>query len=198
MVTALLCHLLEKKQIDGAWVSKSVIQNGKLEYKTFVATTREEIMNCASSIYLYMPLLRHINEIMLFDGRIAVVMLPCQLKALSRLTEKNKIINNKIVIKIGLYCSGVQNINGILLPLQKNKIDIKNANRIIYRKGHWRGETKILYEDGNEKAFSYTKNIGAYKNAYFFQKEKCFLCQDHFGKSSDISFGDVWLKKMRN
>jgi coenzyme F420-reducing hydrogenase beta subunit/polysaccharide pyruvyl transferase WcaK-like protein len=198
MVTALLCYLLEMKLIDGAWVTKSEIKEGKLGYRTFVAVTKEEIMDCASSIYMYMPLLSHISEIMQFKGRIAVVMLPCQIRTLSKISENNKDIDSGIVLKISLFCGGTQNENGTLIPLKKNRIDINNAERIIYRRGHWRGLAKIFYNEGGEKSLSYTKNFGAYKNAFFFMNGQCFLCKDHYGEAADISFGDVWLKEMKN
>lgn len=53
MVTALLCHMLETGEIDGAWVTRSEIKDGKLGYKTFIATTREELMESSSSVYMY-------------------------------------------------------------------------------------------------------------------------------------------------
>ena len=61
MVTALLCHMLEKGEIDGAWVTRSEIKDGKLGYKTFIATTREELMESSSSVYMHMPLMKHVD-----------------------------------------------------------------------------------------------------------------------------------------
>lgn len=197
MVTALLCHLIRTNQIDGAWVTKSEIVNGKLGYKTFVATTEEEIKDCSSSIYMYMPLLNHINDILQFDGKLAVVLLPCQMKALSYIIEKRPEIKKKIALKICLYCSGVHSKSATLIPLEKKKLSLDDAVRIYYRRGHWRGLTTIKYGNGQEKTIPYSWTICAYKNAYFFIKEACLICQDHFGESSDISFGDVWLREMK-
>ncbi|WP_251352938.1 Coenzyme F420 hydrogenase/dehydrogenase, beta subunit C-terminal domain [Hominisplanchenecus murintestinalis] len=55
----------------------------------------------------------------------------------------------------------------------------------------------MVYKDGSEKTFSYSKTICAYKNAYFFEKGSCMTCQDHFALAADISFGDIWLKEMK-
>lgn len=197
MITGLLCHLLETNQIDGAWVTKSVIENGKLGYRTYIATTISEIRDCSSSIYMYIPLLKHINIVKEFSGRVAVVLTPCLMKALTMMMEDDKELKDKIVLKLSLYCSGNHLPNATLLPLEKLAVPLHNASRIYYRRGHWRGISTVLYKDGSEKSFSYTKTICAYKNAYFFEKNSCMTCQDHFGKTSDISFGDVWLKEMR-
>jgi len=197
MVTALLCHLIRTKQIDGAWVTKSIIVNGELGYKTFIATTEEEIRDCGTSIYMYIPLLKHFDELLQFNGRIAVVLLPCQMRALNNIIEKRPELKQKILLKIALYCSGVYSKSATLIPLNKKKVSLDNAERIYYRKGHWRGSTIVKYKDGSEKSMSYVKTICAYKNAYFFINESCLLCQDQFGETSDISFGDVWLREMK-
>ncbi|MGN0687425.1 MAG: polysaccharide pyruvyl transferase family protein [Oscillospiraceae bacterium] len=197
MVTALLCHLLETKQIDGAWVTRSEIRDGKLTYKTFIATTKEQLMECSSSVYMYMPLLKHIDMLEQFDGRIAVVLVPCQMRAFSALLEKRPELRAKVALKIGLYCSGSHSENATLVPLRKKKIPLQNAVRIFYRRGHWRGASTVVYADGSERTLSYPKTICAYKNAYFFSRKSCMVCQDHFCNTADISFGDIWLKEMK-
>ncbi len=197
MVTALLLHLLETKQIDGAWVTRTKIENGELGYDTFIATTPEQIKSCSSSIYMDMPLLKHIDMVKSFDGKVAVVLTPCLTRALSAMMEKDEELKEKIVLKLALYCSGNHSMMPTLLSLKKSGLSLDGAKRLYYRRGHWRGQSAVVYEDGTEKTFSYTKTICAYKNAYYFEKNSCMYCQDHFAKASDISFGDVWLKEMK-
>jgi len=197
VVTSLLCYLLENKLIDGAWVTRSVIKSEKLSYHTGIATTKEEIINCSSSIYMDMPLLKHINMVRDFPGKIAIVLTPCAMRSLSVLMDRDKGLRDKIVFKFSLFCSGNHNMHATLLPLEKAGISLQKATRIYYRRGLWRGRSTVLYEDGSDKTISYTKTICAYKNAYFFSKSRCMTCQDHFGQAADISFGDVWLGEMK-
>lgn len=197
MVTALLCHLLETGQIDGAWVTRSEISGGKLGYKTYIATSPEQLREASSSVYMSMPLLKHIGMAEQFNGRLAVVLVPCQMKALSNMLENNPALKEKIVLKVGLYCSGSHNENATLVPLRKKKISLEGATRLYYRRGHWRGLSTVQYADGSERTLSYPKTICAYKNAYFFSRRSCMLCQDQFGYAADISFGDIWLKEMK-
>jgi coenzyme F420-reducing hydrogenase beta subunit len=197
MVTALLCHLLETGAIDGAWVTKTKIIRGKLGYDTFIATTKEEICSASSSVYMNIPILKHIDLVRDFPGKVAVVMTPCMLAGLSKQMEKDPVLKEKIVLKLGLYCSGNHSEHATLLSLEQSKISLDGADRLYYRRGHWRGQSTVCYQDGTEKNFSYTKTICAYKNAYFFEKKSCMTCQDHFAKASDISFGDIWLKEMK-
>lgn len=197
MVTGLLIYLLETKQIDGAWVTKSVIEDEKLSYKTFIATSKEELKSASSSIYMDMPLLKHLDMIRQFDGKLAIVLTPCLMRALNGKIEKEPELKEKIVLKLSLYCCGNHSDKATSLPLEKMGIPLKDAVRIYYKRGHWRGNSAIVYKNGSQKTFSYTKSICAYKNAYFFEQSKCMLCQDHFGNASDISFGDIWLKEMK-
>ncbi len=197
MITALLCHLLETKQIDGAWVTRSEIKDGKLGYKTFIATTCEQLRESSSSVYMYMPLLKHVDMLREFNGKVAVVLVPCQMRAFSAMLEKDTALAEKVALKVGLYCSGSHHENATLVPLRKKKISLENAVRLYYRRGHWRGLSTVVYADGSEKTLSYPKTICAYKNAYFFSRESCMVCQDHYCNSADISFGDIWLKEMK-
>lgn len=197
MVTSLLCNLLKHGDIDGAWVTKTDFVNGELTYKTYVATTEEEIRDASSSVYMTIPLLKHIDVIKNFNGKVAVVMTPCMLRGLDAILKKDDALREKVVLKLGLYCSGTHSPKATTLSMEKSGIPSVDATRLYYRRGHWRGTSSVIYKDGSEKQFSYSKTICAYKNAYFFEKDSCMYCQDHYANSSDISFGDIWLKEMK-
>ncbi len=198
MITALLVNWLETGKIDGAWVSRTAFEDGKLTYKTFIATTKEEILGCSSSVYMEMPLMKHINILREFNGKVAVVFTPCMMRAFNLLCEKDPELKAKVAVRLGLYCSGNHSDKATTFSMIKSGIDTADAKRLYYRRGHWRGESTVIYNNGSEKSFSYTKTICAYKNAYFFEKPGCMLCQDHFAAAADISFGDIWLKSMKS
>ena len=197
VVTALLVSLLKQGKIDGAFVCKTKIENGELAYETMIATDEEAIKSCSSSIYMYMPLLKDLWKIREFDGRVAVVLTPCLMKALNGILENDPELSKKIVLKLGLFCSGNHEKEATLMSLRKAGITLEDAERLYYRRGAWRGQSSVIYKDGREKDFSYTRTLCAYKNAYFFEKKMCMLCQNHFAGDADISFGDIWLKKMK-
>ena len=197
MVTALLCNMLRRGDIDGAWVTRTDFVNDELTYKTYIATTEQEIREASSSFYMSIPLLKHIDLLEQFPGKAAVVMTPCMMHGLERILEKRPELKEKVVLKLGLYCSGGHDIRATTLSMEKAGISPKDAKRLYYRRGHWRGMSSVLYKNGEEKTFSYAKLVCAYKNAYFFEKTSCMSCRDHFAKSADISFGDIWLKEMK-
>ncbi len=198
MVTALLCNLLRHKIIDGAWVTKTEFVEGKLTYKTYIAVTEQEIRDASSSVYMFIPILKHMDLLEKFEGKVAVVMTPCMLHGFTNILDKRPDLQEKVALKLGLYCSGTHDVRATTLSMEKAGISTQDASRLYYRRGHWRGMSSVVYKDGSEKTFSYSKLICAYKNAYFFEKGGCMHCKDHFAASADISFGDIWLKEMKN
>ncbi len=198
MVTALLISLLKNRRIDGAWVVKTAFdENGKLTYETGIATTPAQIRDASSSVYQQVPILSHLDELRAFDGRMAVVLTPCMMRAFGQILEKDQTLKEKIVLKIGLFCSGVFDCKAAEFAMDHYGIPRKGAKRLYYRRGHWRGAAAMVYEDGSQRAFSYTKSICAYKNAGFFIRQGCLKCKDQFASRADISFGDVWLGQVK-
>ncbi len=197
MVTSILLYLLENGIIQGALVSRQVMNDNRIDYETFVASTKEEILDCRTSIYMEFPLVKHYKKILDFNGKVAVVALPCQLKALKNMEIKYPELKDKIEVKISLFCSGSTSVELVERILRKNQVNSEGIKRIYFRKGHWRGKTHIVMKDGSERTFSYLYNLCTYRNLYFFTMSRCFSCQDQFGFFSDISCGDVWLKEMK-
>ncbi len=198
MVTALLVYLLKQKEIDGAWVVKTAFTpSGALTYQAMVATTAQQIKEASSSVYMKIPMLSHLDQLRQFDGKVAVVLTPCMMRAFCHILEREENLRKKIVMKIGLFCSGAHDPKATEYALDHCHIPRAGANRLYYRRGHWRGTSSVLYDNGRQADFSYTKSICAYKNAYFFIEQKCLHCQDQFAAASDLSFGDVWLPEVK-
>jgi coenzyme F420-reducing hydrogenase beta subunit len=197
MVTALLCSLLRAGKIDGAWVTRSFVKNGELSYETIIATSEDEIKSCSSSIYIETPQMKHIRLLSEFSGQCAVVMLPCQMRAFNEFISSKMELCGKVVLRICLYCGGVCDKQSVIITLRKKGVALSEVQRVIFKRGHYKGKMVIQKTDGTEQHISYTKGFCAYKNAYFFSKTSCMLCQDFFGRHADLSFGDIWLKSMK-
>lgn len=197
MITAFLCYLLNHSYIDGALVSRAIVSGGRVITETFIAVTEEEILSASSSVYMTIPMMKYVDMIRQFNGRIAIVAVPCMLKQFDVLMVTDTELRSRIAYKIGLFCSGNSTPRLTELALRKAKVPLDRGVRIYYRRGHWRGKSAVEYEDGTCKTFSYSKIICAYKNAFFFEQDSCMYCQDHFANFADISFGDVWLSTMK-
>ena len=197
IVSTLLIHLLERQYIDGVLISKQVMENGNISVKTFIARTKKEILDCRTSIYMDFPLVHHYKELLKEKGKYAVVGLPCHMKALRIIEKKYPKLSKKIFIRIGLFCGHVSRKELIERVLEKKKIQKKNINKIIFRKGLWRGNTHITLKNGKEEIFQFN-HFGIYQNLNFFSAKKCFLCDDYTSEFSDISCGDIWKKEFKS
>jgi len=197
VVTSILLYMLDRGLIQGALVTRQQMDGGEISYRTFIATTKEEIMDCRTSVYMDLPLAKHFKDILGFEGKVAVVALPCHLRALSKLEEKYPQLKERIVLKISLFCSGSPSRELTRRTLLKCKINPDEVSRIYFRKGHWRGETHVEMKNGETKRISYLYNLCMYKNLYYYATPRCFSCNDHIGFLGDISCGDVWLKEMK-
>lgn len=198
-VTGLLLHLLESGKIDGALVTEGYVEEQQFKTRFIIATNREELLRSQGSKYVTVhfnrdavPLLRE------FEGKLAVVALPCDTTNLRRMCEKDSELNEKIELIITLFCG--HNCDSLLTDYVIQKQKNKSGKELVYyqhRVGHWRGKQLFVYADHSEEKTSQKvfKNLF---NLYFFCEPKCLHCHDQFGYDSDISAGDLWHSSMKS
>jgi coenzyme F420 hydrogenase subunit beta len=199
VVSTLLLDMLVTGAADGALICRSVIEDGRVRARYAIATTREEVLSARGSVYVVgdfageaMPLIRA------FQGRIAVVALPCEVALLRKAAAADPMLAEKLLCVIGLVCghaSEPQLIDTITDRLTREASAPLSAFR--FRMGHWRGFMRATFENGAviEKPFS---AFGLYQNLYAHCAKKCLFCGDHFAYEADISVGDVWDYQLKN
>jgi coenzyme F420-reducing hydrogenase beta subunit/polysaccharide pyruvyl transferase WcaK-like protein len=198
-ITAILSYLLSSGQIAGALVCRSTINHeGKLRPEFFIARTAQELKTAQGSKYIAVnfasqafPLIRS------FNGRLAVVALPCDISILQHARTSKPGIAGKIFLTIGLFCG--HNSEAVLTDRIIDRLRPDNLPLVSYdyRLGHWRGNLKAEFGQGQvvTKPFSYFSD---YQNLYFCSQRKCHHCFDHTAYNADLSAGDVWSLRMRD
>jgi coenzyme F420 hydrogenase subunit beta len=197
VITTLLSNLLKNKEIDGALVCKSLITDGKVRPQFFIAENEDALLSAQGSKYIAvdfnqgaLPLIRQ------FNGKLAIVALPCDTTILRRACDNDPILKEKVALIITLFC--VHNSLPELTDLVIKKLTPGNAtlSKFRYRQGHWRGSMSAEFDNGKQvvKPFSFFSD---YQNLYFFCQQKCHHCNDHTGYFSDISVGDIWSLQMK-
>ena len=156
------CHVITKENLE-------VLNNRPREY---------------ASRYVTVPILENIQQYLEMYKSIAVVGTPCQIKALSKLNYKDKIL-----LKIGITCSG--GMSYLATDEYKRKMKHRNG-QMFYRGLGWPGKNS-LYEGSMEVSYDHQ---GSYFERMFssqiFKNKGCRLCLDHFAEDADISFCDFW------
>lgn len=196
IVSEFLIYLLDNKFIDGALVSRLKMQNNKITPEVFIAKTRKQILDARTSIYFSFPLMQHFDLVRNFEGKLAVVGLPCQISSIENICEQDKKLDDKITCKIGLFCGHASNKKLLELYLQKKHIEENDIVKFIFRKGIWRGKTHIHLRNDEIKVYPF-QDYSIYQNLFICSDKKCMHCSDHTAESSDISIGDVWDYKFK-
>lgn len=197
-VSVILSHLLESGQIDGALVNEAYVESGIVKNRFFIARTVEELHRSQGSKYQTvhfssqaLPLIRT------FEGKLAVVALPCDAAILRRQCEKEEALNAKIHSIITLFCAHTSQPE-----LTKRIVDRVKAQESLsltdfhYKSGHWRGNMTFAFGPEHTLQIPYGR-YSLYQNLFFFCDRKCLNCHDQFGYAGDISAGDIWLESMK-
>lgn len=212
MVSQFLIWLLENKKIDGAVVTR-FDQENPLLVKTFIATTREDIISARSSKYAPVTLNRAAQDIKAASGsRYVIVGLPCHIQGLRKLMEIDKKLRNKVVGLFGIYCSCGRSFYMTEHVFKERGIPKDKITYFQYRDEGCLGKMVVKVPEGDANTIRVINNnsesvlsneVRSYKEHFqsyyhplrsFFIPRRCLFCIDHYAELSDISFGDIHIK----
>jgi len=192
IITQIVLYLLEKDLIKGAVVLKHGIPKPWLA-KSFIATTRKEIIEASQSVYAPIAVNEILSSLSSFDGPLAFVGLPDQVASIRQLqTLKHPSVKN-IQYVLGPYV-GINMYATAVLKFAHTK-GIKDSSLIKdvrYRDGEWPGYLRITLDNG--------KTIKAEKFYYnyllpFYITRSTLYSIDFANDLTDISVGDAWSPK---
>ena len=194
-VTALLLSLLDSGEITGALLAKDP-GDGSLRPKGFVARTAEEIRSAAGSHYVATPLLAALPNRIPEGERLAVVGLPCQIRALENAARRNRSWNDRVVLKIGLVCDG--SLSAHIADYMRWRTGAERAEAIRWRdKDAAFPEGKVGWPEGISIRFAGGSPLFLGNRERMWVKDRftglhCRLCEDKFNRRADVVFGDPY------
>ena len=196
-VSALLIYLLEQDIVQGALVSRIVVQDGQIQAHPLIAHSRDEVLKGQSSIYIEFPWLREARPLLeTTEGNLAVVGLPCHIQALRRLEARDPDLARKVKVHVALICGRSSSKSLLLNVLARKGVREKDVVDICFREGRWRGRMHIWLRDGSEIAFPF-QDFSLYRNLHFYCETRCLHCEDPLGEQADVVFGDAWLHELK-
>lgn len=197
VVSALLIHLLETNQIDGAIVTKAKCSDDGIDTEVALALNRDDILAARTSKYIDVPLVRQTRSLLKnFHGKVAVVALPCHATILKKLMQKDPQLASKIKYIIALFCGHSCDKYLLNAVLKKESVEPTDVVDFAFRKGLWRGNMQGKLKNGLEFSFPFN-HFSVYHNLNFFCLRKCLSCHDHTGYDADFCAGDAWLREMK-
>jgi len=183
VVTALLGYALKNGIIEAAAVSS--IDSKPFHPAPKLATTPQEVLDCAGTRYTYSPNLLALQEgIKQKKGSLAFVGTPCQIHAIRKMQmlPLKKYIE-PIKFTIGLMCTESFTYEGLIQKHIKNNLGI-NPNNI--NKMNIKGKILITTKTGETKSIS----IAEVKQ---YTRKGCLQCNDFSSELADISTGGLGL-----
>lgn len=215
MVTQFLIWLLENKHIDGAVVTK--FDNSQpLMAKTFVATSKEDILDARSSKYGPVSMAGMAKEIKEAPGtRYVVVGLPCHIQGFRKLISIDKKLSEKVIGLFAIFCSSGRSFYLTEHVMNERGIKREGLKYFAYRDEGCLGsmvaitddeseekDDGIRVSDRNTETYLSCGKKRIYKDRYqnyyhplrsFFIPRRCLFCIDHYGELGDICFGDIHI-----
>ena len=197
-VSAVLVHLLDTDRVDGPLGVSSWGADHKVHCGFRIATTGADVVSAQGSKYMPVHFRREaLPLIRAFGGRLAVVLLPCDAKALAREFQSDPALKDQVQFVITLTCG--HNSERELTDAIVDRLLPKGSelSAFQHRFGHWRGNLRLTTVDGQQVVKPF-QEFSVYQNLFFFSQKKCHACFDHFGFHGDLGAGDIWSQKMRN
>jgi len=184
VVSALLSFALRNGTIDGATLSG--VSEGRTLYPVpRLATTLDEVLECAGTRYFYSPNLLALQEGVKQNRKsIAFVGTPCQTLAIRRIQMVPlKKYTKKLGVLIGLLCTESFTYQGLM---EKHIQGIMGIDPQDIKKINIKGKVLITLKNGETKSISLSE-------AKQYTRTSCVLCSDFSAELADISVGGLGL-----
>lgn len=194
LVSQILISLLEREVIDGAVVTKFDME-APFHVKTFIATSREEILSAKSSKYAPVAFTDVISSIKKTEGnRYIVVGLPCHIEALRKYENTDSKFKQKIFGYFAIYCSSGRSYYLTERVCEERGFETNQLTNFAYRDNGCLGNMVAHYiQDGKKKKWEEPFESYYQPLVSLFVPIRCKLCIDHYGELADISFGDIHI-----
>jgi len=189
-VSALLIFCLEKGLIDGAVVSRWR-KDKPLCPETYIARSREEILDAVGSKYNPIPAAEALGLVLREKGRFAFVGTSCQIQGMRKAEAVLPKLSEKIALYIGLHCLGVFTFHfhdHVLHKAGVRRQDLTFYRQRDKRSGGWPCGTRLCDKTGKEYLLD-PNNSRLWPRPYY-TNWRCYLCFDKGNEFSDVSCGD--------
>ncbi|CAM4054880.1 Coenzyme F420 hydrogenase/dehydrogenase, beta subunit C-terminal domain [Gillisia hiemivivida] len=195
MIPAVANYLLENNIVNGVLTVKTIYTKNGPEPKPFIATNLSDLISSQGSKYRPIPLFENIDNVINFDGNLAVIGTPCQIAGLRMLQEVNSKLNKKIKFTITNFCGGYRDYRETERIFELKGINKKNIEFFTYRGKGQPGSMLIKEAKKDEINLPYPDYA---RLTGHIKYKRCRLCVDATGELSDLSFGDAWMPKYLN
>jgi coenzyme F420 hydrogenase subunit beta len=194
-------QLLKHNLVDGVIHVKGSKEDTEKLFEYQISNNENELLEGAKSKYYPIEMSQVMKFIKQNSGRYALIGVPCFIKAVRLLAEKDETIKSQIKFTIGLVCGHLKSDMFAKSMGWQMGINPENLETIDFRK-KLEGRAASNYgvevvgtQNGKLVAKSaptrelYTTNWGH----GLFKYNACDYCDDVLAETADITVGDAWL-----
>ncbi len=201
MVTWVATELLKKGLIDGVAhvvATKDPEKEGRF-FKFRIARTEDEFREGAKSRYYPIELSEVLETIREVPGRYAVVGIPCFIKAVHLLRDRDPVLRERIQFTLGLFCGHMKSARFVESFAWQMGVPVKQITDVEFRQKDLNRPAnlytaKLTLQDGSAVTKDWWHLADGDWGAGFFMNSACNFCDDVVGETADISFGDAWVE----
>ena len=182
-----LSYLLDNKIVNGVI---NVALEGKIltNAKSQLITESSNLLSSSGSLYFPVPLGDTLKIISKMDGKFVVVGLPCQIRAINRLSQFDE-FKDKIILTMGAFCGFMIGYPGGQYLLDSFNIKDDTIDKISYRADNGGKDGFLVESNGNEYFKSRSEFTSTINRT--FSNKRCLMCNDMTAEDADISCGDA-------
>lgn len=189
VISQMLIHLLETKQIAGA-IMLRLRRDIPYLAEPFIARTRQDVMSASGSIYTESSPLTILSELENEVGPLAFVGLPDHVAAVRKLQQLQHPSVKTIKYIFGPYTGTIMRFEALESYLASQDASLSDVTSLSYRAGEWPGYLEIKLRTG--RVLRAEKFYYNYLIPFFITQRSSRLAVDFTNELTDISVGDAW------
>jgi coenzyme F420-reducing hydrogenase beta subunit len=200
MVSWVAAELLRQNRVDGvAHVAPRAPTDGSGYFGYRISRSLDEVQGGAKSRYHPIHLADVIREIKATPGRYAIVGVPCFIKAVHLLRERDPLLRERIAFTLGLFCGHMKSRRFVESFAWQLGAPIEAVAAVEYRlkdagrPANWY-TAHLSLRDGRALRKDWWHLADGDWGAGFFQNPACDMCDDVVAETADIAFGDAWVE----
>ena len=198
LTTYLLGQLLDAGEVDGIIHVEETIDSDLL-FSYTVTETKCDLEGRRKSQYYPCQFSDAMLAVRGNGKRYAIVGIPCFIKASRLLIERDPVLRDQLIYHIALCCGHLKSAAFAEAMAWQLGIPPNDLARVDFR---WKVEGApansysfgaVARSDGNWRTARSNSLLGGNWGHALFQLKACNFCDDIFGETADICFGDAWL-----
>lgn len=194
LATYILNELFEQQIIDAVI---TVAEGEGKHYEYNLIKRKEDLLATSKTKYYPVTMAKALNELINFDGKVAVVGIGCFIKAIRLLQYYNPELCNKIIFTVGIICGGLKSkFFGEYLAAKTGIINNEFTKPQFRIKDYasTAGDYSFgcIDNKGSERQVK-MRTVGDMWGTGMFKCNACDFCDDVTTELADISLGDAWL-----